>query len=345
MKKIVKQILIPVIGLCSLIFLATACDDALDDTSIFEPVPEELDPNSESYLLDKFLQDNFLNIYNLQFRYKMEDVGSDLEYNLVPTSYESSTDIAILTKYLWFDAYNKVAGPEFLKMYGPRIIHLIGSPAYNPANGTIVLGTAEGGLKVTLYRCNSINPADVDMLNEFYFRTMHHEFAHIMHQTKTYPKEYGLISASFYDPQGWQDKNDSVMTSLGFVRNYATAEAREDFAETISQYITRTDKQWNQILSSATKGWKQQLDKEGNPVEDGQGNILYEPADADTDGVDGKAVILQKVSIARQWMKDSWNIDLDALRAEVLKRQSEMDIEALREEGGFKDKDETIDNQ
>lgn len=56
------------------------------------------------------------------------------------------------------------------------MIHLIGSPAYD--NGKITLGTAEGGLKVTLYNINALNPnsVDVEMMNRWYFSTMHHEF-------------------------------------------------------------------------------------------------------------------------------------------------------------------------
>ena len=75
--------------------------------------------------------------------------------------------MAKIVKYLWFDAYGTVVGPDFLKENGPRIIHLIGSPAYNPISGTILLGTAEGGLKVTLYRCNELDPTNVDQLNDY----------------------------------------------------------------------------------------------------------------------------------------------------------------------------------
>lgn len=51
----------------------------------------------------------------------------------------------------------------------------------------MVLGTAEGGMKITLYNVNDINPdqIDINLLNDYYFQTMHHEFAHILHQTKT----------------------------------------------------------------------------------------------------------------------------------------------------------------
>ena len=317
---------------CAL-FALTACgEDDLDPESIFSTDEEELDPNSASYQLDKWLQDNYLVPYNLQFRYKMQDVGTDMDYNLVPATYANSVDLAVLTKYLWFDVYDEVVSPDFLKLYGPRIIHLIGSPAYNPANGTMILGLAEGGLKVSLYRVNAMDVTSFDQLNEFYFKTMHHEFAHILHQTRTYPREFDDISVDYYDPMGWQNRNMEMCYSLGFTSDYASSEAREDFAETIANYITKTDEQWNYMLEAASYGWQQQYDENGLPVEDlSTGKPVCDQV-ADFDGVDGPSVILQKVQIARDWFRDSWGMDIDALRAEVQYRQLNYDIDELRQQ-------------
>lgn len=310
----------------------TACgEDDLDPESVFPVETDELDPESASYQLDKFLEDNYLKVYNLQFRYRMQDVGADMNYNLVPATYENSVDMAVLTKYLWFDVYAKCVNENFLKEYGPRIIHLIGSPAYNPYNGTMILGLAEGGLKVSLFRINYMDVTDFNTLNEFYFKTMHHEFAHILHQTKTYPNEFNQISTAYYDPMGWQDRNMNVCYSLGFTSDYASSESREDFAETIANYITKTDEQWEEMLNLADYGWEQQYDKDNMPAEDEDGKPLCKQVD-DFDGVDGRAIILQKVDIARQWFRDAWGMDLDALRAEVQYRQLNYDIDALREQ-------------
>lgn len=362
----------------------TACEDDLDPNSIFEEVSDELDPNSASYQLDKFLEDNYRAVYNLQFRYKMQDVGTDMNYNLIPATYANSVDLAVMTKFLWFDVYDKVvtSDPAFLKKYGPRIIHLIGSPAYNPANGTMILGLAEGGLKVSLFRVNEMDVTDFYTLNEFYFRTMHHEFAHILHQTKTYPQAFNQISTQFYDPMGWQDRNFDYCYSLGFTSDYASGQAREDFAETIANYITRTSSeflpanpdgtkpmgQWEEMMDHAGRGWEQLIDEYGMPVtdegsrkpvyacyyyykdnivsdenrthatldevtetRDADGNVVSVTLNSnpnltvypveDIDGVDGPAVIEQKVQIARDWFRDAWGIDLDELRAEVQRRQ------------------------
>jgi substrate import-associated zinc metallohydrolase lipoprotein len=194
--------------------------------------------------------------------------------------------------------------PEFLKENGPRIIHLIGSPAYNPISGTMLLGTAEGGLKVTLFRCNELDPTDVDLLNEYYFKTMHHEFAHILHQKRNYPVEFGLISQGKYNPLGWQYKTDSEAATLGFVSPYAGSQNREDFVEIIANYLVKSDMQWSDILELASQPG---IDMYGDTIPD--------------DGINGRAIILQKLEMAKKWLKDSWEIDIDSLRAEIIRRQ------------------------
>lgn len=301
----IQSIFILMLGL--LMFNFTACNDEDDFTESIFIDEEELNPSAETYAFDKWLLENYLEPYNLQFRYKMQDVGSDLDYNLVPTSLTKSQDMAVLVKYLWFDAYNAVAGEEFLKKNGPRIIHLIGSPAYNPVLQTMVLGTAEGGIKVTLYRCNNLNPKNVDEMNEYYFKTMHHEFAHILHQQKTFPKEFETYSAGYYDPSGWQFRTPSQAASLGFVSNYGSSQPREDFVEVIANYIVKTDAQWNHILDLASK-----------PGVDESGQIIDDP-------LDGKAIIETKLEICKTWLQDAWNINLDSLKAEVQERQKHID--------------------
>ena len=286
-----------------LLFSVVSCMKQEEFTeSIFVDEPD-LDPGSETYLFDKWLYDNYLTPYNLDFRYKMQDVGSDIAYNLIPTTLDKSMEMAILVKYLWFDVYGKVVAADFLKQNGPRIIHLIGSPAYNPTLGTIVLGTAEGGIKVTLYRCNELSSSNIDMMNEYYFKTMHHEFAHILHQKKTYPKEFEAFTAGYYDPMGWQFRTLSEAASLGCVSPYGSSQPQEDFVEIIANYIVKTDAQWNAILTLAA-----------NPGIDVSGQVV-------PDNLEGDVIIRAKLEMARKWLAESWGIDLQALRDEVQERQ------------------------
>ncbi|MBO1734101.1 MAG: hypothetical protein DBY16_06590 [Coprobacter sp.] len=299
-----------------------SCKDDEFEESIFDTNIGYLDPNSYTYEFDKWLYDNYIVDYNLDFRYRMQDVGSNLDYNLVPVTYEKAQQMAKLVKYLWFDVYETKVGKQFLRDNGPRIIHLIGSSAYNPDSGTEILGTAEGGLKVTLYRCNKLNPKSVDDMNEYYFKTMHHEFSHILHQKKSYPTEFNLLSAGKYNPKTWQDWSDDEANSLGFVTNYAGSEAREDFVEVIANRLVLSDDQWNAILTRA----------ENTPNEE---------------GIKGKELILQKYEIAKKWLAESWNIDIEAMRAEILERQNNVIIHADNLDDLFQDQaaDNNNDNQ
>ena len=377
MKKIQYYISALLLVAVAAMSLSSCSEDKLGPT-IFPEVDESLDPTSYSYDLDKFLKENYLDKFNLTFLYKMPDVSTNMNYNLVPATYENSKDLAVLCKYLWFDVYDKVAGPDFLKMYGPRIILLIGSPAYNPQSGTEIVGLAEGGIKVSLFKVNELhrffnNPY---MMNEYYFKTMHHEFAHILHQTKTYPNEFNTISIGHYDSNNWQDRSEGQVASLGFVTTYASSEFREDFAETIANFIVKTDAEWAYILDQASRGWASgdeddvtsqffcyyyypdndatkdlvyvteynvfiEVDEDGtvhkywrnNRDKDGNRIVVYDVEDKD--GIDGVEAIMQKVQIARGWLKDAWGVDLDELRNEVQTRQANYNIADLRSQYGL----------
>lgn len=372
-------------------FVSCGDDDDFTDT-IFPDVPDTVDPSSATYKFDTWLVRNFRDVYNLEFCYKMEDVETDMNYNLVPATLQNAQDLALLTKYLWFDAYEELcnkegdedSGKEFLKQYGPRIIHLIGSPAYNPSTGTEILGLAEGGIKVSLFKVNELNVTDFNQLNEYYFRTMHHEFAHIMHQTKSYPAEFNTLSNGRYDDNNWQDRNNGIVNSLGFITSYASSQTREDFAETIANFITRTDDQYNLLLWCADQNWysgedatdqsmaqcyyyyANDEDREANvrtytlqfvddksrnlmTLVDSSGNVYSTVEQVEdylarmgekytmypyeiSDGVDGRAIINQKVNIARNWLKDEWGLDFDKLREIVQRRQYDFNMDELRQE-------------
>ncbi len=257
------------LGAAVTVGLSSCSEEKLGETIFTET--DELNPESYSYKLDKWLFENYKKVYNVDFRYRMQDVGTNMQYNLVPATYANSIDMAVLTKHLWFDAYNEVAeeGIDFLKAHGPRIIHLIGSPAYNPSTGTRILGLAEGGIKVSLYQINQMRVNDFEQLNEDYFKTMHHEFSHILHQTKTYPTIFNTFSVGHYDGNNWQDRQEGVVASLGFVSPYASSATREDFAETMANYIVKTDKQWAAIMDLAKRGWGT------NAAEDDNNAIYY----------------------------------------------------------------------
>ena len=108
---------------------------------------------------------NYTYPYNVDFKYRMQDIESDHKYNLVPAEYGKSVALAKLVKFLWLQSYEELMDDngEFIKTYCPKIITLIGSKAYNPDSHSVVLGTAEGGLKVVLYNVNELDTENPDV--------------------------------------------------------------------------------------------------------------------------------------------------------------------------------------
>lgn len=275
-----KYIFMLALSLVALGGLSSCSDDDLDKESIFQ------DSKVKENDFDKWIYKNYTLPYNINLMYRMQDIESNHEYSLAPAEFDKSVVLAHIVKYAWLGAYDEVAGVDFTRRFVPKMLHFIGSAAYEN-NGTMVLGTAEGGLKVTLYLVNNLE-VDRDLLNEYYFKTMHHEFAHILHQTKNYPTEYDLISESNYVSGDWYLVDDNEAHQLGFVTPYSMSEPREDIAEVTSMYITKTPEEWAAILDDA--------------------------------GKEGSAIINQKLELVKKYMKSSWNIDMDELRDCVQRR-------------------------
>ena len=298
-----KYLYIAMLGLAVCLGLGSCSEDAPSDPTNFPTTPVERNA------FDQWLLKNFTYPYNVSFLYKMKDIESDMTKNLIPADSAKSTKLAIIIKYLWFDAYAEAIGPDFIKENVPRVIHLIGSPAFN-SNGTIVLGTAEGGQKVTLYTVNSLtdeNLKDYSYLNDYYFHTMHHEFTHILNQKIAYNKSFDKVTASGYVSGDWTNVEDVDAQKKGFVTAYAMEEGKEDFAEMLSTYVTSTPTQWEKILSTAGA------------------NMVDETLTA-------RQAIEQKLSIVRDYMSKSWGLDIDKLRDAVLHRGNELsslDLEHL----------------
>ena len=284
------------------ILLAFVASFALMSCSDDDPSSESIFPTTSPKrdAFDKWLLENYTFPYNVEMKYKMEDIESDMKYHLVPADSAKTAKLSIIMKYLWFDAYNEVIGPDFIKENMPRTIHFIGSPAYN-SEGTMVLGTAEGGLKITLYMVNSLDDEtqkDYDTMNKYYFHTLHHEFTHILNQKIPYDQSFKLITESGYVSGDWYTISDKTAHQAGFVTPYAMVEPLEDFAEMLSGYVTMSQSEWNAILADA--------------------------------GTTGAASISAKLDIVRNYMQESWNVDIDQLRAAVLRRASTLSAVDLK---------------
>lgn len=194
--------------------------------------------NTEKTEFDKWLEANFVNPYNIAFKYRYEDIESDLDYYVVPAEYNKAVKLAHLVKYLCVDTYNEVAGTDFTCEYFPKMFFTIGEWEYKN-NGTFILGTAEGGRKILLSGINYLDQyiENAQMLNHYYFKTIHHEFTHILNQTKAIPTEYQLVTGNGYVADNWSEEPyNEIYLSRGFISSYAQHSYQEDFAEMMSIY-------------------------------------------------------------------------------------------------------------
>ena len=357
MKFNLKTLLFAVVAIVAAGFSSCSDDDFTSTIFDTDPRQDYLDKTQFTFPLDTFVKKEFLEPYNVKFNYKFEDKASDMQKNLTPASYDKSVDLAVLTKYLWYDVYKDLAGEAFLKKNSPRIINITGSKNYNVSQGTETLGDASSGVKINLYNVNNLDVNNIDVMNEYCFKTMHHEFAHILDQKHLHYQKFNVISASLYDATGWSDAADSLKAGSGFVTPYASSAVNEDWAESFANYVTMDSLKWKQKLASAEYEWEEidcnsqddynklltlgcnkdtigyfKAPKSGSNykiyrrvcLRDANGYVILDangqPQWQHVSGVNGREIILQKVDLVRQYLKEYYNIDLDALRKMVQSR-------------------------
>lgn len=244
--------------------------------------------------LDRWLDVNYVKPYNIDFKYRFELNESDMNYYTIPADYGCAIKMANLVKYLCIDTYDEVAGIDFTRSYFPKMFFLIGEFEYRN-NGTMILGTAEGGKKIFLTGVNHLPYAmdqGSEVINEYYIKTIHHEFTHILNQTRDYPVDFSLITGKGYVADSWSEEPyRSEYLQNGFITSYAQHSSEEDFAETVSTYITNDKDYWDGQIRAAGEAGKN---------------------------------ISAKLEIARTYMKDTWNVDMDVLRDVIQRRQKDV---------------------
>ena len=346
-----------IMSAAALLLTLASCgkDDELTE-SIFDTTTPVVDPNQSTYEFDQWLYDNFGKPYNVEFQYKFNLPASDYSFQLAPAEYKRSQLLAHFIKYLFYDVYTKYAGDNFMKQYGPRIFHFIGSSGYSPRTGTEVLGLASGGVKITLYNINEMKPytedltydaKDIETINERVFHTMHHEFSHIMHQTKTYSciitdNDYRwmmrIISASAPGfRSGDKEQVLELINKLGIDKNkpnthwndfslYSEAEYSQETGnyepgERIVLDVHRSsEKVVNKDYTAEVPRFKYTELKKFTSFDE---FLNWVPVTT-KESIAGINSMLKKISIATKWHQDRWGLNTFTLREEVRQRQNKI---------------------
>ena len=220
-----KLIKIPILLIGTLILLSACFNEDPIDSEIITVEPST-DP------LDQFIQSNFLDKYQVAVRYRFVDRYVDPTKRVTPPKREVVEPMLNFLTDFWIDPFISVEnGEEFFKNHVPAEIILIGSSIYN-SDGTVTLGTADAGARITLTEVNDIDESNMNWIIR-QLGTIYHEFAHIVHQRYNLPPNFQQISPQGYTSAGsWFNLTDEEALRRGFVSPYATSSFNEDFAET-----------------------------------------------------------------------------------------------------------------
>lgn len=237
--------------------------------------------------VDEWIYDNLTHPYNIDVKYRWDQSELDLNKTVVPIKEELVVPVMEMVKEVWLEPYEMLAGPSFIRQLAPKRYVLVGSPRYN-TNGTITLGEAEGGRKITIFRLNWFVDVDLELIQEV-MKTVHHEFAHTMHQTTMYPTEFKSITPAGYTTS-WNNTSDTDAIKLGYISTYARSTPDEDFVEMIARIAVYGREKFEARVAAAAAMYADPAQNVG---------MAYDPSEA----------LRQKESMVVNYLKDTWNID------------------------------------
>jgi len=274
-----------------------------DDLGDVSNIPGLGGDSSVSTAIDQWIYDSLTVPYNVSAKYRWDQALLDLNKTLTPPMESKIIPVLSSVKKVWIDTYVAQAGANFMKTLIPKFFVLVGSASWN-TDGTITLGTAEGGRTITLYVLNDFRikgmpgfvPSDSVNIKQM-FHTIEHEFGHILHQTVYYPVAFKTISVGFYTAN-WNNVSDADAHRDGFVSAYAESAPDEDFVEMIGIMLTEGRAGFDNIVNSIPPGVS-------------ANNVSQAVA---------QSRLRQKEAIVVSYFKDTWNIDFYALQTLVRAR-------------------------
>jgi substrate import-associated zinc metallohydrolase lipoprotein len=249
--------------------------------------------------VDQWLHDTLTVPFNIATKYKWDQFELEINKTIVPPKEEKVVPVMRSVKKVWIEPYIAEGGELFFKKYAPKFFVLAGSASWN-LDGSITLGTAEGGRKIVLYLLNEFRnktmagyvPAD-SVVPKQMFHVIHHEFGHILDQNIRRPVEFDAICQGFYTSD-WINTNDVEARKDGFITAYALSNPFEDFVEMVSIMMiegrTGFDKIVNGISGTSVRG---------------------------TTAEQAKAKLRQKETLVVNYFKQAWKIEFYSLQTRV----------------------------
>lgn len=262
--------------LFTLLGFLSACEKEDDLTADLTDLGGETWPAGP---IDNWLKTNYVTPYNIEVKYRFDRYEVSLGKALAPVRENKVIPVMEAIMQTWIKPYEDEAGATFIKKLSPKQFVLVGSPEFN-SNGTITLGTAEGGRKVVLYVINDFDKKNKGEVKQM-LHTIHHEFGHILHQNIMYPEEYKRITPDY--TASWNDFSLADARSRGFITEYARSNPDDDFVEMISLLLIEGKTGFDNIINSIPSAT-------------------------------AKAELRKKEQIVVRYYKEAWNINFYSLQ-------------------------------
>jgi substrate import-associated zinc metallohydrolase lipoprotein len=196
--------------------------------------------------LDLWLRSAFATPYNIEIQYKWDINQTDIDRFLHPPLESNVEPMANALIKTWIEPFSALGGPDFIKIFAPRQFTFVGSANFQPNITSRVLGTAEAGVKITIFELDLLDFTDINSVQQP-LKTVHHEYAHILSYTIPVDPTYGLINPSDYTAQPFNRTLEEAQ-ELGFITAYAGNDAEEDFVEMVSEMLTNSKTEYDAII-------------------------------------------------------------------------------------------------
>ena len=321
-------------ALASLVMALGSCrqvDADITSTSV-------LQPSAHRTAMDEYIEREITSPYNIQIYYRYTESEIGRNWVTSPANEYNSLQFVHVLKYLFLEPYTEVMGVNFVRRFTPQAFVLTGLLAYNPPpSNSNTRASTVNGIKIIFMNINSFdfpslgkyyhtldslgkvletdpsvqseydawktwldgqNTTYLDRLKDVYLRTMYHEAAHTFHQRVEPTTDFDKITSLDYRQADWiagwtREKKNSL--HYGFITNYASQEPHEDFAELFGNYVIMSADEWEAKLASA------------DVVPEGRTRS-------------GRSIIEEKIRIIKDYMSNTWGLDMDKLRAQLQKR-------------------------
>ncbi len=316
----------------SIIFvgLFSACDNEDDGVYTPETVVDSTDP------ISIYFRDNFLTPYGTAVRWKWNDNLVDDTKRVTPALRDVCIPMGDFIKKFWIEPFTMTkSGEKFMLDHFPPELVFIGSKMYNSDGASVTLGYADAGVRITFTQVNEYNLTNSQWMF-MQLRTAEHEFGHIIHQRHNLPDGFKEVSPENYKSNNWlnlagdvqagQPKISREAITLGMVSNYGTSDVQEDFCEILSLYITSTEAAFNKrYITHEPETKYAKVDTDGKPVLDADGKpVMLDPNDDAEEINKGRDIVTIKLGMIKNYYMVKFEIDLDQIRDEIMKRISEI---------------------